>query len=362
MGAIVSARGLYSREGRMALSSMQVDPQNMGVGIYGEAQVFIHRADLLYKSRAEHFRPYIDMQGEVRSVRGQFPGGVSEIRFNPERDTCPKVAYQYEFTDEELSDMCLKGMFNSEFTTPDIFNENMFELPVSMTVAVMKDNDVPVVFADIENAMSIQLSRDSSGYRLADYFEAVQPQAPVEDYEYEFDGESLADFDSEYGDNNGRIFESADNRGVEIPPEELTEDEIAIRRVSREISEKVDLMAKQRMEAEKPVDDKPEKTIEQIEREMEAGSIDTALEQKRIDQSEGLPVEDIGNKSDGSMVYGDGDGPNAATLAEHERYSRRRPGTKSRPITPAMQQTLEEIRSADEPAQQEQGPDLAGFF
>ncbi len=362
MGAIVSARGLYSRDGRLALSSGQVEPGNMGVGVQGEAQVFVYRADLLFKSRAEHFRPYLDMQGEVRSIRGSFPGGVSEIKFSQERGTCPKVAYQYDFDDSELSEMCLKGLYNNEFTTPDIFNENMFELPVSVTAAVIRDNDVPVVFADIEDAMSMSISHETCGYRLGDYFEAVQPQAePYYDMDYEYDEASLADFDSQYGDKLGQSFESADNREYE-EPEELTEEEIRVRRVSREISEKVDEMARQRELAKQTDNKKLEgKTTEELEKAAEAGSIDNANEQKRIDESEGLPVEDISVTPEGSAVYGDGSGPNAAELAEHERYSRRRPGSKKpRPITPAMQEVLEDIRS-QEPAQPA-GPDMQGFF
>lgn len=144
-----------------------------------EADVVTTEAMLHFRSDTDPTypnRPYLRFLGEARALRGDLSHGVREIEFQ-ERSGIPVDVF-YEFTDEEISDMALKGLFNKGFETPDIFKENLVEIPVKANLAIVEPyvtEGVPIIFADIEGRKEIQISEQTCGYRFGDYFEAITP-------------------------------------------------------------------------------------------------------------------------------------------------------------------------------------------
>lgn len=189
------------------------------------ADIYASQVFLSYRSPldAEHpARPYMHIVGECRAIRGQVPCGVREVRFD-EGEGIP-VDILYEFGNEELSDMVMKGLYDSGFKCPSIITDNVLEMPVFCNFKVVEpqvDGDAPIVFADIADRRCIVVDEDSCGYRFGDYFEeAVREQTAAYD---EFEDYDVYEHEELFGDD----YEHEDEVEAEAP-HELTPREQAI--------------------------------------------------------------------------------------------------------------------------------------
>lgn len=152
----------------------KLDEQN---NLECEGEVFVTNTFLGYDEQNMH-RPYLRLLGDVKSIKGKFPCGVTEAVFS-DNHTCPKVDYRYNFTNEELAELCNKGLFDNGFKCPDIFNENVFELPMTCSIRAVtpeESTDAPLLFINIDNQYNLETSHESSGYSIAKYFEEVKPE------------------------------------------------------------------------------------------------------------------------------------------------------------------------------------------
>lgn len=152
----------------------KLDEQN---NLECEGEVFVTNTFLGYDEQNMH-RPYLRLLGDVKSIKGKFPCGVTEAIFS-DNHTCPKVDYRYNFTNEELAELCTKGLFDNGFKCPDIFVENVFELPMTCSVRAVvpeKSADAPLLFINIDNQYNLETSHESSGYSITKYFEEVKPE------------------------------------------------------------------------------------------------------------------------------------------------------------------------------------------
>lgn len=142
-----------------------------------EADVYSHRAFLGYYSSGRSHRPYLCLMGEVRSIRGSFPQNIQEVVLDEPLD----VAFIYEFSGNELADMCRKGLFTDGFKCPDIFENNSWNgLPIDSCRYKIVPGDqesAPIVFVGINEAFNLPLDR-SCGYVAGNYFEAVPGYNP----------------------------------------------------------------------------------------------------------------------------------------------------------------------------------------
>lgn len=141
----------------------------------------IHSEDvfLLYHDAHDYRypnRPYMCITGECRAIRcDELPFNVNEITFAEGKGI--HTEFYYEFSDEELSSMAAKGLFNRGFKCPEIFYNNVFELPVICDFKIVspsKEGDVPIVFADISKRFDIEINTENCGYTLGDEFEQVK--------------------------------------------------------------------------------------------------------------------------------------------------------------------------------------------
>lgn len=145
-------------------------------------------------------RPYLHIIGQVDEVRGDFPHGVTTATVS---NGVP-VDIFYEFTDKELADMTMKGMYRRGFEAPvELLRYPMVDLPMACNVqAFMEEQSgVPIMFIEIVDAHDMVMDRASSGYTLGDYFKEPVVQ---NDFDAQFDSQfdtidvSKFDFDNAF--------------------------------------------------------------------------------------------------------------------------------------------------------------------
>lgn len=146
-----------------------------------EGDVYVTDAFIRNMGWRDNYRPCLVLMGEVREVRGEFPCGITAAEFGDGPDR-PKVTYEYMLTNKELAKLCLAGMFDDDFHCPEIFFNNTFQLPMTCNCSALApelDEDVPLLFVDINKPESLTTSSARSGYSIDEYFQA-KPEA--EDY------------------------------------------------------------------------------------------------------------------------------------------------------------------------------------
>lgn len=148
-------------------------------------------------------RPYLHIVGKCIGLRGELGDGVHGLAFNDENAL--DVDIFYEFSDKEISELVLKGLYHKGFKVPEIMTREDITINVPLacdlvTILPAHENDLPIVFADIKHRNSLILNLQNSGYRFADYFEQVQLQ-PVEDKEEYIDEREFNEIETpEYED------------------------------------------------------------------------------------------------------------------------------------------------------------------
>lgn len=130
-------------------------------------------------------RPYLHIVGKCVGLRGDLGDGVHGLAFDDENAL--DVDIFYEFSDKEISELVLKGLYHKGFKVPEIMTREDITINVPLacdlvTILPAQENDLPIVFADIKHKNSLVLNLQNSGYRFADYFEQIQLQ-PIEDKE-----------------------------------------------------------------------------------------------------------------------------------------------------------------------------------
>lgn len=164
-------------------------------------------------------RPYLHIVGKCIGLRGELGDGVHGLAFNDENAL--DVDIFYEFSDKEISELVLKGLYHKGFKVPEIMTREDITINVPLacdlvTILPAHENDLPIVFADIKHRNSLVLNLQNSGYRFADYFEQVQLQ-PVEDKEEYIDEREFNEIETP--EHEDEILEVVDERDVEVEPE-----------------------------------------------------------------------------------------------------------------------------------------------
>lgn len=165
-------------------------------------------------------RPYLHIVGKCIGLRGELGDGVHGLAFNDENAL--DVDIFYEFSDKEISELVLKGLYHKGFKVPEIMTREDITINVPLacdlvTVLPAHENDLPIVFADIKHKNSLVLNLQNSGYRFADYFEQVQLQ-PVEDKEEYIDEREFNEIETPEHEDEKHIEETV-VPDVEVEPE-----------------------------------------------------------------------------------------------------------------------------------------------
>lgn len=168
----VSAQSMKSMDSPLSLISRgqleetQVEHQS---DIHCEGDVVIEQAFIEYDAKLHGCRPYLMLVGRINDIRGNFPQNVTEISL----DKSQHVICYYRFTNDELADLCKKGLFDEGFECPEIFYHNTFELPMVCNcdaITPESEGDIPLLFIGIQNQYNIKTDSASSGYSITEYF------------------------------------------------------------------------------------------------------------------------------------------------------------------------------------------------
>ncbi len=160
--------------------------------------VFTSAAYLEYRAATDReapHRPYLHIIGQVNEVRGDFPHGVTTATVA----AGVPVDIFYEFTDKELADMTMKGMYRPGFEAPaELLRYPMVDLPMRCNVQAFfeEQSGIPILFVEIVDAHDMVMDRESSGYTLGDYFKEPAPVADLDDqFGSQFDSIDVSKFD-----------------------------------------------------------------------------------------------------------------------------------------------------------------------
>lgn len=143
--------------------------------------VLVETIELAHHGPEQNFRPYLHLNGELRSVRPhqRLPYGVDAVVFPVGGGETVDVFY--EFDDKQLAVLANRGYFSPGFTVPEQVVGIEWELPATVDAIVLapsgdpsssteKAPDVPVVFVKVHDLGSLDVDMESSGYDLAEYF------------------------------------------------------------------------------------------------------------------------------------------------------------------------------------------------
>ena len=121
-------------------------------------------------------RPYLHILGSLQQLNGTLPYDITGI-YTQHNTT--RVDAFYEFTNEQLSDLVKKGLYERGFEVPEQIKESQLEVDVNCDFKIIKPDkarnvDFPIVFAQVNNLRNLQLTQENSGYDLAEYFEKAK--------------------------------------------------------------------------------------------------------------------------------------------------------------------------------------------
>lgn len=183
-------------------------------------------------------RPYLNLRGNCVGVSADFPYGVTKVTLD-RKSTVP-FSINYELTDEQIADLTLKGLFNRGFECPSILTSNsVISIPVMFggsVIAPENEGDLPIIFVDIRDTLSITTDKDDCGYDFAKYFEKtkLEPEKEISnDYFLDYDDIEFEDVIEE-----PKEFKSLDEKSIEEEVKLETEEE-------KELNERLVLIEKE---------------------------------------------------------------------------------------------------------------------
>ena len=182
-------------------------------------------------------RPYLLLRGSCIKLTGNLPYDVSELDLDSENSS--DIEILYEFSDEELSDLCSKGLFNKDFKVPDKFYSLDYTMDVNCDFEAFqttneKGENIPIIIYHINDSISREYSQNDFGESFAEYFESINKpvhrqvsvQEQVENVpDYVIENELQADENEMVADEKTEnLYEDIQEQTYEKEPEETLEE------------------------------------------------------------------------------------------------------------------------------------------
>lgn len=182
-------------------------------------------------------RPYLLLRGSCTKLTGNLPYDVSELDLDSENSS--DIEILYEFSDEELSDLCSKGLFNKDFKVPDKFYSLDYTMDVNCDFEAFqttneKGENIPIIIYHINDSISREYSQNDFGESFAEYFESINKpvhrqvsvQEQVENVpDYVIENELQADENEMVADEKAEnLYEDVQEQIYEEEPEETLEE------------------------------------------------------------------------------------------------------------------------------------------
>ena len=106
-------------------------------------------------------RPWLHLRGEAVHIAGDLPCGVKALTFEEHHGIPVEVAY--DFSDEQLAELVRRGLYRTGFAPEETLVAELVQFPVFVevsSVAPTAQNDVPVLFVDIEDRCALVATQD----------------------------------------------------------------------------------------------------------------------------------------------------------------------------------------------------------
>lgn len=286
----IRVHAMDSYEARVANTHLPTDELEYQNDVQCEGVININSARIIHGGADEFYRPYLKMSGNVNSLRGSFINKVTEMHF-PQDKNQPEVDIRYDFTDDELAQLCQKGLFDKGFQLPELLtNNNGFEIPIVCDICSVKNTDVPLLFVNVKHQFNIDVNSETTGYDLVAYFEDVHNIIN----EFEAEEDTIEDIRTETLEDD--MFESEKpkepERVEEVEHKELTDEEKAFNKSLVAVEQYAEKKVTERYEA---LDAKKDK-FDEIKAEDEH----SIREEIKADSIESK--EDYSEKSDESVL------------------------------------------------------------
>lgn len=177
------------------------------------------------------YRPYLQLDAEISGGNGFKIDDIDGFVYR--EDDKLNRSVRYDFTDEELSILVKKGLYQVDFQVPELFTDTDFEIPMTMDLVVVKTSDHRIVYADYDMVSDFTTNSEISGYDLVQYFADQQVDldlAKSKDAELENEtgfGYNFDEFGRQFDDNSLE-------KSTDVEHEEPTVDEVSDESVSVE--------------------------------------------------------------------------------------------------------------------------------
>lgn len=143
------------------------------------------------------YRPYLQLDAEICGGNGFKIDDIDGFVYR--EDDKLNRSVRYDFTDEELSILVEKGLYQVDFQVPELFTETEFEIPITMDLVVVKTAEHRIVYADYDMVSDFTTNSEITDYNLVQYFADQQVDLDVmkskedefeaeNDFGYNFDG------------------------------------------------------------------------------------------------------------------------------------------------------------------------------
>lgn len=152
MGCIISSSGALEQKGR----------------VRADLEVDISAAALLFEEK-DHFRPYLQLSGDIVGMYGEFPNGVTEMRSGEGR--MGSVTYTYDLSDQEIADLALKGLFREDFSLPELLETSKLVFPGTVDYSHVVVNGESVFVVSVPNAHMLHTDTEHAHIPICDFFE-----------------------------------------------------------------------------------------------------------------------------------------------------------------------------------------------
>lgn len=187
------------------------------------------------------YRPYLQLDAEICGGNGFKIDDIDGFVYR--EDDKLNRSVRYDFTDEELSILVKKGLYQVDFQVPELFTDTDFEIPMTMDLVVVKTSEHRIVYADYDMVSDFTTNSEISGYDLVQYFADQQVDldlAKSKDVEFENEtgfGYNFDDFGRQFDDNS--LEESTDVEHEEPNVDEVSDETVDVETQPEDLKPKV---------------------------------------------------------------------------------------------------------------------------
>ena len=189
------------------------------------------------------YRPYLQLDAEVCGGNGFKIDDIDGFVYR--EDDKLNRSVRYDFTDEELSILVKKGLYQVDFQVPELFTDTDFEIPMTMDLVVVKTSEHRIVYADYDMVSDFTTNSEISGYDLVQYFADQQVDLDLaKSNEVELENETgfgynFDDFGRRFDDNSLEESNGVEHEEAEVGDVAVDDESVSVETQPEDLKPKV---------------------------------------------------------------------------------------------------------------------------